>query len=454
MALILVVEDEKLLNWSLTQRLEAIGHTVHSTASLAEAAEHLRLHQPDLMLLDLALPDGHGLDFFEEHRERLDGTVVLVMTAVGEVEDAVRAMKLGALDFLTKPVEHEALVEQVNRSLEVRGKQLEAEAARDLRDRQLDVDIVARSEAFARTLEIAEQVGASDVGAVLVQGESGTGKNLLARYIHASSARASRPLLEVSCAAIPEQLLESELFGHEKGAFTDAKKLRRGTFELANTGTVVLDEVGELRPELQSKLLHFLEERYFRRVGGGREIHVDIRIIALTNRDLKQMLRDGGFRQDLFYRLSVFPLTIPPLRSRREDVLPLARHFLKVLQGKLGRRCTGLSREAENVLLTYHWPGNVRELRNSIERALILERGEQIGCRSLVLDGRSELCSDDELGGDGDDALSSGIVPLEVVERIMVERALNATDGNQSRAAELLGITRDQLRYRLKKMAE
>jgi DNA-binding NtrC family response regulator len=452
MALILLVEDEKLLRWSLKQRLEKIGHAVHEAADLAAAAGHLRRHQPDLMLLDLSLPDGHGLDFYQDNAERLDGTAVLIMTAVGEVDDAVRAMKLGAVDFLTKPVEHEALVELVNRSLETRTRDLEAEAARGSRERNLTAEIIAHSPAFRRTLDIAGDVARSDITTVLVQGESGTGKNVLARHIHALSSRRRRPYLEVSCAAIPEQLLESELFGHERGAFTDAKKTKRGTFELAAGGTVVLDEIGELRLDLQSKLLQFLEERFFRRVGGLREIHVDVRVIALTNRDLKAMIAEQSFREDLYYRLRVLPLTVPPLRQRNEDILPLARHFLGHQRVKLGRRLDGFTRDAENLMLAYPWPGNVRELRNTVERAMILEAGEAIGCRSLVLEGAHELCVEElETAPSG---VPDGIVPLETVERTMVSRAMRATGDNQTRAAELLGITRDQLRYRLKKWEE
>jgi transcriptional regulator with GAF, ATPase, and Fis domain len=271
---------------------------------------------------------------------------------------------------------------------------------------------------------------------------------VVARYIHAASPRRSHPLLEVSCATIPENLLESELFGHEKGAFTDAKSSKRGVFELAGGGTVVLDEIGELRLDLQAKLLHFLEERRFRRVGGTREITVDVRVIALTNRDLQAMVRDKSFRNDLFYRLNVFPILVPPLRQRSEDILPLARHFLATLQPKLGRRFDGYDRDAENVLLAYAWPGNVRELRNVVERAMVLERGPKISRRSLVLDWASP---DDEPSADRAGSLGEGIVPLEEMEREMVGRAMRAAGDNQTRAAELLGVTRDQLRYRLKK---
>jgi DNA-binding NtrC family response regulator len=448
MAQIMIIEDEKLLRWSLQQRLEKAGHEVQAAENLAEGGGFLRSKRPDILLLDLGLPDGHGLDFYEANNEQLDETVVLVMTAVGQVDDAVRAMKLGALDFLTKPVDHDALVRLVERSLDFRSDKLEAQAARSSRERELQMDVVAHSAEFRKTLDVACDVARSDVNSVLIQGESGTGKNVVARYIHAMSPREEKPFLEVNCAAIPDQLMESELFGHERGAFTDAKTNKRGTVELADGGTVVLDEIAELKLELQSKLLHFLEDRSFRRVGGVREISVDIRIIALTNRNLGEMVADGRFRNDLYYRLSVFPITVPPLRERTDDILPLGRHFLQSMRGKYGRPFSGFARDTENLLLGYSWPGNVRELRNAIERAMILERANTISPASLVLEGVGLPTSPTTEVGSG---VPEGIVPLEEVELEMVKRALSATSNNQTRAAELLGITRDQLRYRLKK---
>jgi len=447
-ALILLVEDEKLLRWALSEQLKRAGHSIHAAATLAEATTHLERHQPDVMLLDLSLPDGHGLDFYEAHRARLEDTVAIVMTAVGQVEDAVRAMKLGVLDFLSKPVNQEELIRLIERSVSVRSEHLEAEGARQSRERELRVNLIAESPAFQRILEIVEEVARSEVDSVLLQGASGTGKNVLARHIHAISARAKKPLIEVSCAAIPDNLIESELLGHERGAFTDAKSTRKGAFELADGGTVVLDEIGELKLELQAKLLHVLEERKLRRVGGSREIFVDVRVISLTNRDLTSMVREGSFREDLFYRLNVFPVTVPPLSERVEDILPLANHFVRVLQSKVGRHFEGLSREAENRMLAYSWPGNVRELRNVIERALILERDPKIQARALILD---QAGLDPKPPEFESAKTTDGIVPLETLEREMVARAMNATGDNQTRAAELLGVTRDQLRYRLKR---
>ena len=446
MALILIIEDEKLLRWALNEHLTRAGHTVHAAADLAEAREHLSRHQPDVALLDLSLPDGHGLDFYQQHRRQLEDSVVIVMTAVGQVEDAVRAMKLGAIDFLNKPVDQTELVQLVERSLNRRSEQLEAQASRQSRERSLDQELIADSPALVEVLRVVDEVARSEINSILLLGESGSGKNVLARRIHQRSPRSQRPILEVPCAAIPDQLMESELLGHERGAFTDAKSTRKGAFELADGGTVVLDEIGELKAELQAKLLHVLEERRLRRVGGSREIFIDVRVIALTNRDLAAMVREGGFRQDLFYRLNVFPITVPPLREHPEDILPLARRFVDELQVKFGRTFEGFSRAAENSLLGYSWPGNVRELRNVIERAMILERGERIEPAALILDqaGTAAAVREQPEG-------AGGIVPLEQMERQLVERAMQAAGNNQTRAADLLEISRDQLRYRLQK---
>lgn len=452
MAHILLVEDENLLRWALCEQLRRAGHDVHSADDLESARQYLETHQPDLMLLDLSLPDGHGLDFYETHGEQLDDSVVIVMTAVGQVEDAVRAMKLGALDFLNKPVDQKELVRLINRSLAVRSEQLEVDAARQTRERDLRQELVAASPVFLEVIRICGEVARSAVTSVLIQGESGSGKNLLARQIHATSPRRLKPMLEVSCAAIPETLLESELLGHEKGAFTDAKSTRRGVFELADGGTVVLDEIGELRLEIQAKLLHVLEERRLRRVGGTREIFADVRVIALTNRDLGRMVELGRFRQDLFYRLNVFPIAVPPLREHPEDILPLANHFLRQLKARFASRIVGFSKAAEDHLMSYSWPGNVRELRNVVERALILEKTSEVQPQSLILRSLGETAASPP-GAEAapGSAGRSGIVPLEQMEREMVERAMRAAGGNQTRAARLLEISRDQLRYRLKK---
>ncbi len=448
MGQIQIVEDEKLLRWALAEQLKRAGHDVRAAASLKEASEHLGSHQPDVLLLDISLPDGNGLDFYEENLSKLEDTVIIVMTAVGQVEEAVRAMKLGALDFLSKPIDHSELVRQIERSLVVHSEQREVQAARQSRERSLDAPLIAESTSSRNLMHIVDEVADSQVDTLLLQGESGTGKNVLARHIHSISNRWQKPIMELSCAAVPDTLIESELFGHERGAFTDAKSTRRGVFELADGGTVVLDEIGELKLELQSKLLHVLEERRLRRVGGTREIRIDVRVIGLTNRDLTSMAQGGSFRQDLFFRLNIFPITVPPLRERPEDILPLARLFLDTLQPKLGRDYKGFSHEAENALLAYSWPGNIRELRNVVERAMILDRTDQIQAKSLILNQFGSVAS----SASSLSAPELRIMPLHEMEHQLIEKAMSATGDNQTRAAELLGITRDQLRYRLKKL--
>ena len=330
MALLMLVEDEKLLRWALSEQLKRAGHTVHGAANLAEAAEHLQSHQPDVLLLDLSLPDGYGLDFYSSHKAQLDDTVVIVMTAVGQVEDAVRAMKLGAFDFLNKPVDQEELIKLIGRSLSLRGDRREVEVARQTRERDLSQEFVAEAPAFRQVVAVAGEVARSDVSSILLLGESGTGKNVLARHIHALSARREKPLLEVSCAAIPDHLLESELLGHEKGAFTDAKSTRKGTFELADGGTggARRDRRAQVRAPVQAAARargapHAARRRH------PRDLRRRARDRPDQPRSGKAMVEDGRFRQDLFYRLSVFPITLPPLRRRLEDILPLAMVFLK-----------------------------------------------------------------------------------------------------------------------------
>lgn len=298
-------------------------------------------------------------------------------------------------------------------------------------------------------LEMAAVVAGSPASTVLITGETGTGKEVIARFIHARSARSEAPILTLNCAALPEHLVESEIFGHEKGAFTDAKGVRKGLFELADGGTLVLDEVGELPLPLQAKLLRFLEERSFRRVGGTREIRVDVRVVALTNRDLEEAAKAKEFRSDLFFRLNVFPIHIPPLRERPEDIVPLAEHFVGLFGPLGGKSFSGVSRELADALLRHPWPGNVRELRNLVERATILEQGGAVTGRFLQIVPAPEAApaaSPDPFGGE--------IVPLDQAEFLLVERAVRLAGGNQSKAGRLLGVTRDQVRYRVKRYVE
>lgn len=445
MARLLLVEDEQLLRWALRTRLVRAGHVVHEAPTLAEAENHLRLQRPQVVLLDVNLPDGNGIDFLIAQRDKLADSVVLVFTAGGSVEDAVRAMKGGATDFLSKPVDHEELLRLIDKATARHRDNLEVEVSRRAREKQSRVHVVAESPQMREVLHLAATVAGAGSTTVLIHGETGAGKEVVARYIHACSPRASAPLEALNCAAIPEHLVESELFGYEKGAFTDAKSSRKGLFELADGGTVALDEIGEIPLALQAKLLRFLEERTFRRLGGTREIAVDVRVIAMTNRSLRDEVARGRFREDLYHRLNVFPILIPPLRSRPQDIVPMALEFVKHFSASLGKHFSDLSPELRERLRTHAWTGNARELRNLIERAVILEDGDVLTGHTLSLSPGGPVLHATQ---------AEEIVPLDEIEFVMVQRALRAADGNQTRAAKLLQITRDQLRYRVKRYRE
>ncbi len=444
MALLLLVEDERLLRWALRTRLQSAGHTVHDAATLAEADELLRRIRPQVVILDVNLPDGNGIEFLAAQREKLAESAVLLMTADGSIADAVQAMKLGASDFLSKPIDQDELLRLVATATSRQRERLEVESVRRAREKSR-VKVVAESAAMKAVIQMADTVASAPSTTVLINGETGAGKEVVARYIHAASPRANAPLQALNCAALPENLVESELFGNEKGAFTDAKTARKGLFELADGGTVVLDEIGEVPLSLQAKLLRFLEERTLRRLGGAREISVDVRVLALTNRDLKTEVGKGRFREDLYYRLNVFPISVPPLRQRKADILPMALDFVSHFGNTCGRRFTALSPELQQRLVEHPWPGNVRELRNLMERAAIVEREEVVTGRHLAFDVAPPSNGHD---------LGEAIIPLEEVELLMVQRALRAADGNQSKAARLLQVSRDQLRYRVKRYRE
>lgn len=446
MALALLVEDEALLRWSVARWLGQAGWEVHEAGTLLEAREHLKLHRPDLVVLDLGLPDGDGLELLQKEGETLRESRVIVVTASGDVEDAVRAMKLGAFDFLTKPVKQEEFLETVAKASSWFRSSRDAESYQRVREQTISkVTVVAESPAMLRVLEQARKVAAAPT-TVLITGETGTGKEVIARYIHARSPRADRPLEALNCAALPAELVESELFGHERGAFTDARETRKGLFELCDGGTVVLDEVGEMPLPLQAKLLRFLEERSFRRVGGSREIRVDVRVIAITNRNLEQQVAEGSFRSDLFYRLSVFPIWIPPLRERKEDILPLARYFLSQFAAPLGKRFSQFTPTLEHMLLAHPWPGNVRELRNLMERTALLEDGGVVLGRALGW-GQAPPATQPPPAAQPPPVPE---LPLPELEFRAVVEAMRKARNNQSEAARILGISRDQLRYRVK----
>ncbi|HEX7175666.1 MAG TPA: sigma-54 dependent transcriptional regulator, partial [Pyrinomonadaceae bacterium] len=411
-------------------------------------------------LLDIDLPDGSGLDALREIKNRQPEAVVIMITANVLIQNTISALRGGAYDFVGKPLNLEELRVTIRNGIEASRLRREVTQVRRERARQFSFDqIIGDSPAVKRMLSLARKVAESEASSVLLQGESGTGKDLVAKAIHYGSRRADAPFVAINCAAIPSTLIESELFGYEKGAFTDAKARKEGLFEQAEGGTLFLDEIGELELGLQAKLLRVLEEGSFRRVGGLKDIPLDVRVVAASNRDLKTEGEAGRFRVDLYYRLSVIQIDIPPLRGRGDDTLLLAEHYVKTFgeRLRLKNKIRGLSPEVREIFLQYAWPGNVRELRNVIERALILEDGDLVTMEYLPRDltGRTEPVASP--GAEGGGAahlfrLPPDGVPLEEVENSLVRQAVERSNGNQTRAAELLRISRDQLRYRLKKL--
>lgn len=439
---ILIVDDEREVREGILEFLRDEGHETVGAATLTNARRELARGGFDLVFLDLRLPDGSGLDLLVELQGE-EGPPVIVITAFPEVQTAVRALKLGAHDYINKPFDLDELLLVVNRTLEVRELRDEVACFRQGQKQHLrrSLDrIVGNSPALARLRHEIDLVAASGTTTALILGESGVGKELVAEAIHYRSARCDGPLVKVNCAAIPATLLESELFGHEKGAFTDAQATQKGMFELAHRGTLFLDEIAEMEERLQAKLLRVLEDRTVTRVGGQRRIIIDVRIIAATNRDLPARIRAGEFREDLYYRLNVFPLVIPPLRERPEDILPMAELFLREFLARAPGKSCRLTEEAKRKLLAYHWPGNVREVRNVMERTVLLHSGGEIAAADLPLG--TERAG--ELTGSG------LVATLAEVEREHILQVYRQTGGNKTQTADLLGINRLTLRRKLK----
>jgi DNA-binding NtrC family response regulator len=451
---ILIVEDEKLIRWSIKARLEKEGFDVAEAESGKRAFESLAMEDYDLMLLDYRLPDTTGMEILERIREQKSELSVVMMTAYGTVESAVQAMKLGAFDYLTKPVNLDELAVIVQKALETTRLRREVRRLRsEQRASHGQVRLIGNSSAMREVTDLIEKICMSQATTVLLEGDSGTGKNVVAKAIHYGSQRADRPFVNITCSALTETLLESELFGHERGAFTDAKSQKKGLLETADGGTAFLDEIGEMGPAMQAKLLRFLEEKAFRRVGGTRDLHVDVRIIAATNRDLERAVREGRFREDLFYRLRVIPIHLPALRDRRDDIPLLVQYFLDHFNLEFRKSTTEVAPEAMERLMAYDWPGNIRELRNVIERIMILEDKDRIDLGDLPVSLRSgdgHFTGSTPLGT-STTAVPVGSMTLEEMERDAISRALEMASHNQVRAAKLLGISRDTLRYRMKK---
>jgi two-component system response regulator HydG len=442
---ILVVDDEASHRMMLKAVLGAEGYAVTEAADGTEAVEAVGREAFDIILLDIRMTNMDGIEAMTEIRKISPMVPVLIMTAYASVKTAVEALKAGAFDYLTKPLDVDELKILIEKALETYHLRTENLVLKErLGDRFDFARIIAVSAKMKALLETLTMVAPSDA-TVLIMGESGTGKEVIANAIHHNSPRAAEPFIKVSCAALPETLLESELFGHEKGAFTGAIARREGRFQLAHRGTIFLDEVGEMSPALQTKLLRVLQEKEFEPVGSARTVKVDIRVITATNRDLEREVKEGRFREDLFYRLNVVPLVLPPLRERKEDIPPLADHFLATYREKNRKAVRGISGKALDLLVRYDWPGNIRELENCIERAVILSREEVIVPADFPPQIRM-LSQEDRTDGV---AIPAGM-SLEEVERVLIVKTLDETGGNRTRASEILGINRRTLQNKLK----
>jgi len=463
---IMIVDDERLVRWSLRQKCEEWGYLVVEADAGGPALSLAQRDSPDLALLDVRMPDMSGIEVLDQLRKNGDVRAVIMITADPQLDDVKAALKLGAYDFVGKPIDFDELQVAIRNALEATSLRNEVQALRGVVRRGVGYDsVVSVSPKMTELMNFVKKVASSEATTILIQGESGTGKDLIAKAIHYESSRHEKPFVAINCSAIPETLMEAELFGHEKGAFTDAKQMKKGLFEAADGGTLFLDEIGELSPLLQAKLLRVLEDQVIRRVGGLRDMQIDVRVIAASNRDLEKAVREGQFRQDLYYRLAIIAIFIPPLRDRKEDILPLVSFFIDRYNRRFKKSVRGITDETRSLILSHNWPGNVRELKNTIERGMILE--EEPFLRPVYLP-----FSVGESGGrtlfertspaDGGRALPNGrslprlYIPeggtsLEEVEHSMVELAMSQCNGNQTNAAKLLDISRDALRYKLKK---
>jgi len=446
---VLVVDDEKLIRFTLRESLAEEGYVVHEAADVAEAMAMCERRRIDCAILDHKLPDGDGFELMTTIHELQPEVPVILMTAYSSVQKAVEAMRRGAFTYVNKPFETDEMVFNVRTALETTRLRREVHALRREQAEDGLGAVIGTSEAMREISRLTKILASSRARTVLLLGDSGTGKGLLARAIHQGSERKDKPFLTITCTAIPEALLESELFGHERGAFTDAKSAKPGLFEVADGGTVFLDEIGDMPLSLQAKLLSVLEDRTFKRLGGVTEIEVDIRVVAATNADLEQRVRDDKFRLDLFYRLNTFPIRIPPLRERADDIILLAEFFIEKFNREFNKKVEGIAPDGIEALRRHDWPGNVRELRNAIERAMILGSGSMISSSDLALSlqpGGAHGAAEGRLLKLPEDGLD-----MEELERDLVRQALEASGGTQSKAARLLGMTRDQIRYRLEK---
>jgi two-component system NtrC family response regulator len=444
-ATILVVDDEESQRQAIAGFLKKLGYDVVICPDGESAYRSIESRTVDIVISDMRMPGMTGIELLSKARALVPDMTFILMTAFGSVDDAVQSMKLGAFNYLTKPINLDELQFSIIKALENRRLIAENRRLREMLSSRPELTgIISASKAMEEVLNLVARV-APTMATVLIRGESGTGKERIARAIHYGSKRAEKPMVIVNCAAIPETLLESELFGHEKGAFTGATIMRKGKIELADGGTLFIDEVGDMPHSLQPKLLRFLQEGTIEKLGSGRTQKLDIRIIAATHRELRQMVAEGKFREDLFYRLNVISIAIPALRERKDDLVPLAEHFIKLYSERNAKKVYGLTRAAKDTLVKYHYPGNVRELENAIEAAVVLTRGEAIDIGDLPLSFRSER---------PDMAVEEGgplLERLEAIEKKMIFDSIQRAGGNKSQAARELGISEKNIRDRLKK---
>jgi two-component system response regulator AtoC len=452
---ILVIDDEPIVRSILRRKLELWGYRVSQAENGAAALDRLQIDPPDLITLDIKLPDMSGVEVLKKLRKRMIQVPVIVITAFGVIDDAVQCLKLGAYDFIEKPINFEKLQKIIENALEARRLRTEVARTQEIRRNEFSVDrIVGVSDHIRSVRDLIRKIAGSKASTILVQGESGTGKDLVAHAVHYESSRRDQPFFAVNCAAIPENLMESELFGHEKGAFTDARSQKRGLFEMADGGTLLLDEISEMNLGMQAKLLRVLEGQSFRRVGGVKNITVDVRVIAASNRNPEEAVRMYKLRRDLYFRLAVIELHLRPLREHKEDVPSLLDYFIRHYNEKFHKNIHGFTKDAEKLLMKYDWPGNTRELKNAIERVMILMEGDRISATHLPIHisngGTIPGLKGDE-GVNSEVRLPAGGMSLYDVEKELIRQALDQTHGNKSSAARLLHITRDALRYKAKK---
>ncbi len=456
---VLITDDNDLIRETLQKALVGEGYRVQLAKNGEECLEAVRHGDIDLILLDMRLPDMNGLDVLQRLRESQLDSIVLMMTAYGDVESTKKALELGAFDFIRKPVTPKALASIIKMAMEIRSLRQEIQQIiYKNKERYGYHNIIGQSEALQKVLEMTTRAANNDASTILIEGASGSGKSLIAKCLHYNSLRAYQPFVEINCAAIPATLLESELFGHEAGAFTDAKKQKKGLVELAQGGTLFLDEIGEMQPALQAKMLQVIEEKYFRRIGGTKNIVIDIRIIAATNKDLKKALDDRTFRQDLYYRLNVINIHLPPLAERKEDIIPLVEHFIGLYSREFNKPMKRISEDARQALERYDWPGNVRELSNTVERIMILEDGDILlpgHFLAVVIKGTDRLRDEwlpDEVGAAGTGGDLSFRRLTDLYQAQIITKALEKTRGNRTEAAKILSLSRVGLYHQMKRL--